>query len=227
MEPGPEALSCDMLSVITDRLKLLATRKLELWWDIGCLLDAMATQGLAGGAGVRDWAARAKQIMGVERSEALRLRRIANLFSRELAMRFGIEKLELLVKLVETLPEAPPLMDPLRVEVLSLRDGAIVPVTFAECTAEDLRFTIKLVSGHKTTADVRFGPLGEVRDALDKALRKAMSRKAPKVKIECTHAPRQSIALVDVDPAELDALGRALVAHAKTMRKSRKRSRER
>jgi uncharacterized protein YidB (DUF937 family) len=222
-----EALSCDTLSVITDRLKLLATRKTELWWDIGCLLDAMATQGVAGATG-RDWAARAQQIMGIDRSEARRMRRISSLFSRELAMRFGIEKLELLVKLVETLPEAPPVMDPLRVEVLSHReDGTTMPVTFAECTLDDLRFTIKITAARKTAGDVRFGPLGEVRDALDKALRKAMARKAPKVKLEGTHVDRPCLSLIDLDPGDLDVVGRALIAHAKARKPVRKPKRAR
>jgi len=219
MEPGSnsEALSWDTVAVITDRLKLLATRKAEMWWDIGCLLDAMATRG----TGIRDWAAHAQKVIGIDRREARRIRRIASMFSREIAMRFGIEKLELLVKLVEALPDVPPVMDPLRVEVISLHDRAVVPVTFAESTTDDLRFTVKLLSGRKTASDARFGQMGEVRDALEKALRKALGRKAPKVKVESVHDARQCMALIDMDPGELDAVGRTLIAQAKTMRKAR------
>ena len=225
MEPGSnsEALSWDTVAVITDRLKLLATRKAEMWWDIGCLLDAMATRG----AGIRDWAAHAQNVIGIDRGEARRIRRIATMFSREFAMRYGIDKLELLVKLVEALPEVPPVMDPLRVEVISLRDGVVFPVTFAECTTDDLLFTIKLLSGKKTAGDARFGQLGEVRDALDKSLRKALARKAPKVKVERAHDAKQRIALIDMDPGELEAVGRTLIAQAKTMRKDRARKRVR
>lgn len=208
--------SPDPLTVITDRLKLLATRKAEMWWDIGCLLDAMATRGVVGSAGIRDWAAHAEKTVGIERSEARRFRRIANLFSRDFAMRFGADKLELLVKLVETSHEMPPVLDPMRLEVLSQReDGSTRVVTFAECTVDDLRFTIKRTAGRKTSGDSRFGQLGEARDALDAALRRSLGRRAPKVKLECAHAPGQCLSLVGLEPTQIEAVGRALVAHAK------------
>ena len=223
-----EALTYDTLSVMTDRLKVLATRREDLWWDIGCLLDAMATRGFAGNVGVRDYASYAHKVVGIERAEARRLRRVAQLFSREVAVRFGLEKLELLLQLIDALQDAPPVVDPMRIEVFSHKgDGAVQAIPFSESTVEDLRFTIRALSGRSTSGDPRFGPgLGELRDKLENALKRTLARKAPRVRIERDPAnPRAGLALCGVSPETLEAVGRVLIAQARASSRSSRPSR--
>jgi hypothetical protein len=230
-----EALTYDTLAVITDRLKLLATRRVEMWWDIGCLLDAMATRGFAQGVGIRDYASYAEKVVGIKRIEARRLRRISHLFSRDICLRFGIEKLELLVQLVEGCYEASPVIDPMRVEVFSPRpDGTIQEIPFSECTLDDLRFSIRMMARQRSCGDGRFGPeVGALRDEIEGALQRALKRKAPKVKLECDpgKAPGH-LALFDLQPDALETVGRVLTAfgrkwarpaRAKTATKAKKK----
>jgi hypothetical protein len=210
-----EALTYDTLAVITDRLKLLATRRVEMWWDIGCLLDAMATRGFARGVGIRDYASYAEKVVGIQRLEARRLRRIAHLFSRDVSMRFGVEKLELLVQLVESCYEASPITDPMRVEVYSPRpDGTIQAIPFSECTVDDLRFSIRLMARERSCGDGRFGPeVGALRDEIEAALKTALKRNAPKVKLECDPGKATGhLALLDLQPEAFEAVGRVLLA---------------
>jgi hypothetical protein len=221
-----EALTYDTLAVITDRLKLLATRRVEMWWDIGCLLDAMATRGFARGVGVKDYAAYAEKVVEIPRGDARRLRRIAHLFSREVAMRFGLEKLELLVQLVECCHRASSVVDPMRVEVLSLREDATVQaIPFAECTADDLRFSMREMARALASDDPRCrAAAGPLRDALDSALRSALGRKAPKVKVESDPNPTSgSLALFNLAPDTLEAVGKVLIAQGRLRAKSGKK----
>jgi len=215
-----EALTYDTLSVITDRLKLLATRRVEMWWDIGCLLDAMATRGFARGVGIRDYASYAEKVVGIERGEARRLRRISSLFSRELCLRFGLEKLELLVQLMESCYEVSPVLDPMRMEVLSERpDGTVQMIPFAESSVDDLRYSIRVMARLPSCGDRRFGPeLGALRDALDEALYGSLRRKAPRVKIERDpgKAPGR-LALLELHPGAIEAVGRVLVSFGRAM----------
>lgn len=213
------APALDPLAVITDRLRLLATHPTETWWDIGSLLDVVATKV----PGVRDFASYAHRAVGLDRSEARRFRRIATLFSRDVAMRFGIEKLELLMDIVNASHEARRVLDPLRIQVLSkLPDNTRQEVSFPEATLEDLRYTLRVLSRRSAAGDRKFEPSSaQLRDALESALQQAIPRKAPGVKIEAdlTRARGTNLCLNGIRPEDLEAIGKVLVTAGKQFKK--------
>lgn len=209
----------DPLAVITDRLRLLATHRSETWWDIGSLLDVVATTI----PGVRDFASYAHRVLGIERAQARRYRRIASLFSRDVAMRFGIERLELLLDIVNASHEARRVLDPLRIQVLSkLPDGSRQEVPFPEATVEDLRYTLRVLSRRNAAGDRKFEPSSAVlRDALEAALKEALLRKAPRVRIEAdlTRARGSELCLSGLHPDDLETVGKLLVSAGRQLKK--------
>lgn len=216
----PPAL--DPLAVITDRLRLLATHRSETWWDIGSLLDVVATKIPS----VRDFSTYAHQVVGIERADARRFRRIATLFSRDVSMRFGIEKLELLMDIVNASHEARRVLDPLRIQVLSkLPDNTRQEVPFPEATIDDLRYTLRVLSRRLAAGDRKFEPSSAaLRDALEAALEDALPRKAPRVRVEAdlTRARGTNLCLSGLRPEDLEVVGKVLVAAAKQLKKNQR-----
>lgn len=213
------APALDPLSVITDRLRILATHQAETWWDIGGLLDLVATTIPS----VRDFSSYAQRVIGIERAQARRYRRIATLFSRDVAMRFGIEKLELLLDIVNASHEARRVLDPLRVQVLSkLPDDTRQELPFPEATVDDLRYTLRILSRRSATGDRKFEPSSAMlRDALESSFEETLPRKGPRVRIEAdlTRARGTNLCLSGLRPEDLEAVGRVLVAAAKRLKK--------
>ncbi|HQP36978.1 MAG TPA: hypothetical protein PLI95_17460 [Polyangiaceae bacterium] len=213
-----QAPDLDPLSVIADRLKLLATHPAETWWDIGSLLDTVATS-----PGVADYAAFARRVAGIDRTDARRMRSVAHVFSRDLALRFGLDKLELLLQVVDASREACHVIDPLRVHVLRKgpgRSSDVVP--FAEASLDDLRFTLRILVRRRAVGDRRFDrAVAALRDELDASLVQMLARKAPRVRIGANLARSLdgNLCLSDIRPEDLEAVGKVLIAVGKRNKK--------
>ena len=96
-KPSRQDTQLDSLALVNDRLRLLATRSSEMWWEIGQALDEVATRMLSQNLGYPDYAAYAHEVLGIDAAQARRIRRVAHHFSREVALRFGAERLDLLL----------------------------------------------------------------------------------------------------------------------------------
>lgn len=208
--------SLDSLAVITDRLRLLATRRRDMWWDIGRLLDEIDRSQLARVLGFGSTASFAHRTAGIQPSEARKLQRVAHCFSRDTAMRFGLDKLDLLLQILDASRETTCGLDPLRVEIPSSRaDGTIAKVPFNEATISDLTRALRSIRRRCTDDDRRLPiEVSRMFDAVEKGLRAALGKRAPRVKIFDPPGEPNAfrLAIVDLDPATLRVVGRALMA---------------
>lgn len=213
-------------SLMTDRLRLLLTRRAEMWWDIGKLLDEVATMGLAPSLGFQDFTAYAHRVHGIAPSEAKKLRRIAHHFSRETALRFGADRLELLLDYVEASERTHWAFDPLQVQVaVPGRSTTGVPVTFADATDEDLRRAVRAAKRGMSPMD-DLTPLDVVaeRDRLGEAIAAGVADKHIRVKIHqsTTLTDEYSLAVVGLNPFNMVEVGKALVAEGRALAKATK-----
>jgi hypothetical protein len=218
-----------ILSVITDRLRLLATRRGEMWWDIGLLLDEIATRGLAADLGYADYGAYAKATFGIEAGEAHRLRLAAHHFGRDTALRAGVDKLASLLGYLDACPRAPCVLDLLRLEIpVALADGTLAWRSFEEASADELDAAARLVQSRAEAAEPRADPaLAALRARVQRALSGALGPEAPRVRLHCELAcpERVSLALVGLGPRAAARIAKALASRTRNAASPR-RSRE-
>jgi hypothetical protein len=227
-KPSRQDTQVDSLALVTDRLRLLATRSSEMWWEIGQALDEVATRMLSQNLGYPDYAAYAHEVLGIDAAQARRIRRVAHHFSREVALRFGAERLDLLLDYLEASPDTHWAIDPLRVELYCTADAGRSRIAFAEATVDDVRRAVRSARRGRASHDKRFpADVASVRDRLAKALA-ALGKQAPQAKIhrDVGRPEEYSLAVVGVDPSNMARLGHVLVQLGKTLAaadKARKR----
>jgi hypothetical protein len=215
----------DPLSLMTDRLRLLATRREEMWWDIGLLLDEVATRALAPLLGFDDFAAYANDVLGVSKAEARQLRRVAHHFSRETALRFGAERLDLLLQYLEAAPSVHWAIDVLRVEILLRTGREDIVVPFTEISEEDLRKAVRSAKRRRTTTDPAIpADVAAERDRLADALASDVEDGNVRVKVHhaATGGDEFSLSVIGIDPFNMREVGKALVTEGKALAKASK-----
>ncbi len=216
------------LSLVTDRLRLLATRRTEMWWDIGQILDEVATRMLSQNLGYANYAAYAREVLGIDAAEARRLRRVAHHFSREVALRFGTERLDLLLSYLEASPDTHWAIDPLRVELRCSSDAADTRIAFSEASADDVRRALRAARRRLASNDAHFPPdVASLRDRLSRAVA-ALGRDAPSVKVhrDVGRPEEYALAVVGLDPENMVDVGRVLVQMGKTLARAAKARRK-
>jgi len=215
----------DPLSLMTDRLRLLATRREEMWWDIGLLLDEVATRALAPLLGFDDFASYATDVLGVSKAEARQLRRVAHHFSRETALRFGAERLDLLLQYLEAAPSVHWAIDVLRVEILLRTGREDIVVPFTEISEEDLRKAVRSAKRRRTTTDPAIpADVAAERDRLADALAGEVEDGIVSVKVHhaATGSDEFSLSVIGIDPFNMREVGKVLVAEGKALAKASK-----
>jgi hypothetical protein len=218
-EPPPSKAP---LATMTDRLRLLATRSEEMWWEIGVLLDEIAARGLVP-LSFDDFAAFAATEVGLPKADALRFRRVSHHFSREMAMRFGAARLDMLLQYLDAAPSAHYALDLLRIEVIVRIDGEDVAVLFSEISDEDLAHAVRSAKRRRTTSDPSIPPdVAAERDRLADAL----AGEAPDVRVKVHHTAGgvddYSLSLTGIDPFNMAAVGKVLLAEGKVLAKAEK-----
>lgn len=214
----------DSLSLVTDRLRLLATRRTEMWWDIGQILDEVATRMLSQNLGYRDYTAYAREVLGIDAAEARRLRRVAHHFSREVALRFGTERLDLLLSYMDASPDTHWAMDPLRVELCCSSDAAGTRIAFSEASADDVRRAVRSAQRRLASTDAHFPPdVASLRDRLSRAVA-ALAHDAPRVKVhrDVGRPEEYALAVVGLDPENMVGVGQVLVEIGKNLARAAK-----
>ena len=217
----------DSLSLMTDRLRLLAMRQGEMWWDIGELLDEVALRELAPMLGFDDFAGYAHHVLGISKAEARQLRRVAHHFSREIALRFGVERLDLLLQYLQAHPTCHESIDVLRVQIFVRSGKQESAIPFPEISEEDLRRAVRSAKRRRTTSDPSVpGDVAAVRDRLSDAIAEAIEDGKVQVKVHhtATGGDEYSLSLIGIDPFNMQAIGKALVAEGKVLAKATKKS---
>lgn len=210
----------DSLSLMADRLRLLSTRQGEMWWDIGVLLDEVATRDLAAALGHDDFAGYAHQVLGISKAEARQLRRVAHHFSRETALRFGVERLDLLLQYLEATPNTHFAIDVLRIHVLVRTGREDLAVPFPDISAEDLRRAVRSAKRRRTTTDpIIPADVAAERDRLADAIGDELGDGNVKVKVHhtTTGGDEFSLSLTGIDPFNMHQVGKVLVAEGKVL----------
>jgi|GEM_PF-733322 len=218
-KPSRQDTQVDSLALVTDRLRLLATRSSEMWWEIGQVLDEVATRMLSQNLGYPDYTAYAHEVLGIDGAEARRIRRVAHHFSRDVALRFGAERLDLLLAYLEASPDTHWAIDPLRVELCCTADAGRSRITFSEATVDDVRRAVRAARRGRASHDKRFpADVASVRDRLAKALA-TLGKEAPQAKIhrDVGRPEEYSLAVVGIDPANMVGVGQVLVQLGKAL----------
>lgn len=221
-----QASTQDSLTLMTDRLRLLAMRQGEMWWDIGVLLDEVALRELAPALGYDDFAAYAHGVLGVSKAEARQLRRVAHHFSRETALRFGAERLDLLLQYLQASPTSQDTIDVLRVQIIVRSGKQESAVPFPEISEEDLRRAVRSAKRRRTTSDPAVpADVAAERDRLADALAEAIDEGNVQVKVHhtATGGEEFSLSLTGIDPFNMQEIGRVLVAEGKVLAKATKK----
>lgn len=204
------------MASVMDRLRLLLTRRGDTWWDIGMILDEIATHSLAGLSFDR-FVAIAEIDLGLSKSDAWRYRRVAHKFSRETAMRFGPFRLDLLLEYLDIAPSAGCVVDVLHVDIVTGDDGRVVP--FSEISEEELVDAIQFVREQQATGHPY---IPQEVEAARERLAAALSEVAPEVRVkihtEMADGPDDlSLMLVGINPSNAVAVGNALVVEGEIM----------
>ncbi len=216
----------DSLSLMTDRLRLLATRHDEMWWDIGVVLDEVALRELAPALGYNDFTAYAQAELGLSKAEAKRIRRVAHHFSRETALRFGAERLDLLLQYLEAAPSSYFATDVLRVEVLVREGREDKAIPFPEIAEEDLRKAARSAKRRKTTTNPAIPPdVAVARDRLADSIGEGVEDPRARVKVHHTTSGQEefSLSIIGIDPFNMQQVGKVLVAEGKALTKASKK----
>jgi hypothetical protein len=207
-----------------DRLRLLATRREEMWWEIGVLLDEIASMRLFP-APFEDFAQFAEAEIGLTRADAIKLRRVARTFSREISMRFGADRLDLLLQYLEASPRSYCAVDILRLEVLvHTTDGKDVSIPFTEISDKDLSQAVRTIDRERAMIDPSIPrDVAAERDRLAVTL----AGVAPQVRVRVHRSGEgigdYSLALAGVDPFNMEAVGKVLMAEGKALVKANKK----
>jgi len=205
---------------MTDRLRLLATRSDNMWWEIGELLDEISMRGMLPPA-FENVAVFAEAEIGLSATAALRFRRVAHHFSRDTAMRFGARHLDLLLQYLDAMPKVCSVIDVLRLDIVVRVDGNDVLMPFSETSEEDMADAVWRARQRQSTVDSLIPPeVAESRDRLANALAVA----APNVRIKVHHDVSEgldefSLAVVGIDPFTATSVGKAIVAEGKVLTK--------
>lgn len=221
----PEPTSQEPLSLMTDRLRLLATRKEEMWWEIGLLLDELALRGMVLPLGFDDFAAYAQAQLGLSKTEAIQFRRVAHHFSRETALRFGAPRLDLLLQYLEATPSTQCAVDVLRAEVLVRKDEGEVAIPFTEISEEDLVRAVRSAKRRRTTTDPAIpADVAAERDRLADAI--AAEVPGGHVKVKVHHlvgvGDLYSLSLSGIDPFNMAAVGKVVLEEGEVLAKATK-----
>lgn len=210
----------DPLSLMTDRLRLLSTRQAEMWWDIGLLLDEVATRELAPALGYDDFASYAHAEIGISKAEARQLRRVAHHFARETALRFGAERLDLLLSYLEAAPNAHWAIDVLRIAIQVRTGKDDVAIPFTEISVEELQRAVRSAKRRRTTTDALIPEdVAAVRDRLADTVATRIAEGNVRVKVhhEASGANEFSLSITGVDPFNMVQVGEVLVAEGKAL----------
>jgi hypothetical protein len=219
----PEPTSQEPLSLMTDRLHLLATRKEEMWWEIGLLLDELALRGLVLPHGFDDFAAFAQAELGLTKAEAIQFRRVAHHFSRETALRFGAPRLDLLLQYLEATPRTQCAVDVLRVEILLRKEEGEVAVPFPEISEEELVRAVRSAKRRRTTTDPAVpADVAAERDRLADAIAAEVPGGHVKVKVHLLVGVGDvySLSLTGIDPFNMAAVGKVVLEEGEALEKA-------
>lgn len=203
----------DHVSMVLDRLSLLATRKDDMWWEIGCALDEVAVRGFYASLGFGDWLSFAQEHVGLSCDEAISFRRVARFFSRETAVRFGVGKLELLLQYLERCPSSEPVVDLLRVKIAVHLEGEQVLVPFVNITHEQLVQALQEVAcGCSCYAtDVPTDVLTELEWTHEAMCRDGLGQVVVKVHHSIGQHDSYSLVISGVEPCNMAEVGRVLM----------------
>lgn len=201
------AESLDPSEIIADRLRLLATRKQDTWWDIGELLNELSSRAKIGSA----WALSPplRRELEISPKQVRTWQLLAQRFRRDLAMRAGPERLALLLDYLEELPVAASWSDPLHAQIV-VNDHRVI--SFNEASLADLKQAKK----HAIQTSQK------LMGALQKRLNELLSDQSPIVKLQGTTLSQSQpplLSISGIDPDSLDSLGRVLSKIAKELKK--------
>jgi hypothetical protein len=202
--------SKDALSLMTDRLRILAAHKDEMWWEIGQFLDVIAQQGLATPLGYDNFAAYAHANIDITKDEAVLFRRVAHHFAHETASRFGATKLDLLLQYLEAMPKCQCTIDVLRVHIVVRDNNEEFPIPFTEISEEDLIQAVRSAKRRRATTDPRIPKdVAAVRDRLSDVITKKVSGREVQVKVHQSVGADDdySLCLSGLDPFNMRAVG--------------------
>lgn len=206
------------MSTLTDRLRLLATRRDEMWWEIGVLLDEIATRGIVPHS-FSSFAEFAESTIGLPADSATLFRRVSHHFSRESAIRFGANRLSLLLDYLEASPIAHNAIDILRVEVFVEDVDGLATVPFVDMSEADLAEAVWATRQREASSVPAIPAAAAVaRDRLANTL----AADAPNVRVKVHHeiadgTDEFSLSIVGIDPFNASTIATVLAEQSKTM----------
>ncbi len=218
MEETDQPTTKDPLSLMTDRLRMLSTREAEMWWDIGVLLDEVATRELAPMFGFDDFATYAHSELGIPKTRARQLRRVAHHFSRETALRFGAARMDLLLAYLEATPNAKWALDVLRIEILVRSGKDELSIPFTEISEEDLQRAVRSAKRRRTTTDPTIPEdVAAARDRLADVISSRVQDSNIRVKVhqKASGGEEFSLSITGIDPFNMGEVGKVLVAEGR------------
>jgi hypothetical protein len=213
--PATEPLSLHPAEIIIDRLRLLATRKQDTWWDIGVLLNELALRSKS--ASANPISPTLRRQLGISPQQMRTWQTLAQRFPRSVAMRIGPERLGLLLDYLEQLPLAATWADPTRADII-VNDTDVL--SFDEASDADLKQAQKHVSQN---CQKFLGDIVVTQRKIQDRLASLLPDHAPSVKVQGTGLCQSDnqLSILGIAPENLESVGRALTKIAKEMKLNR------